>query len=114
MASTLLTAPAVEPLTLAEAKAWLRVEHDDEDDLIATLITAARAQVEAVTRRALITQHWRLVLDTWPCHGRIVVTPAPLQALLAARVFDADGETQEIDAQSFVVDTASAPGVIAF
>jgi uncharacterized phiE125 gp8 family phage protein len=114
MASTLLTAPAVEPLTLAEAKAWLRVEHDDEDDLIATLVTAARAQVEAMTRRALVTQHWRLALDAWPADGRIAATPAPVQALTAARVFDTDGEAQEIDTQAFVVDTAAAPGVIAF
>src|SRR5690242_14642320 len=81
MPSILLTPPAVEPLSLAEAKAFLRVEHDDDDDIIAALIAGARIHVEAQTRRALITQSWRLVRDCWPQDGRIEVRPAPLRSL---------------------------------
>ena len=88
MPSILLTAPAVEPLTLAEAKAYLRVETPDDDDLIAALIAGARIHVEAETRRALITQSWRLSRDAWPPDGRLSVLPAPLQTLTAVRVYD--------------------------
>jgi hypothetical protein len=35
------------PVTLAEARLFLRVEHDAEDALIQTLIEAAQARVEA-------------------------------------------------------------------
>ncbi|MBS0536881.1 MAG: phage head-tail connector protein [Proteobacteria bacterium] len=108
MPSILLTAPAAEPLSLAEAKAFLRVEHDDDDDVIASLITAARIHVEGQTRRALITQNWRLTRDAWPADGRLSVTPAPLQALTAVRVYDAGGNAASLDLQSFVVDTAGA------
>ena len=36
-----------QPVTVAEAKLFLRVEHEVEDGLIQTLIAAAQAKVEA-------------------------------------------------------------------
>ncbi len=113
MPSILLTAPAVEPLSLAEAKAFLRVEHADDDDVIASLIAAARLHVEAQTRRALITQSWRLTRDAWPADGRLTVTPAPLEALTAVRVYDGGGHAAALDLQSFVVDSAGSSIVFA-
>jgi uncharacterized phiE125 gp8 family phage protein len=114
MAAILLAGPAVEPLTLAEAKAYLRVEHDDDDDLITTLIVAARAEVEARTRRALITQTWRCVRDDWPADGRIAITPAPVRELVAARVYDEAGVAHALDTETFVIDAAAAPGIVGF
>jgi len=69
MPSILLAGPAAEPVTLAEAKQFLRVEHDDDDDIIAALIAGSRIHVETQTRRALITQSWRLTRDVWPAAG---------------------------------------------
>ena len=112
MSSILLTAPAVEPLSLAEAKAFLRVEHADDDDVIAALISASRIHVEAQTRRALITQNWRLTIDNWPADGRLKVAPAPLRELAAARVYDVGGAAHPIDTNSFVVDAGAS--VLAF
>jgi len=112
MPSFLLEPPQAEPLSLGEAKAFLRVEHGDEDDVIAALVTAARMHVEAQTRRALITQVWRLVRDAWPADGGLTVVPAPVQAVVAARVVDAAGAAHAIDVQSFVVDAASARLVV--
>jgi uncharacterized phiE125 gp8 family phage protein len=108
MPNVLLTGPAAEPLTLADAKNFLRVEHDADDDLISALITAARIHVEAETHRALMTQTWRLVLDRWPTTGRIDVRPAPLRTLTAARVYDSAGSAHAVDLEAFIVDTASA------
>lgn len=107
MSALLLTPPASEPLTLVEAKAFLRVEHGDDDDVITALIAAARVHVEAMTRRALLAQTWRFVLDAWPRDGRFAPRIGPLRELVAARVFAADGEARDIDGESFVVDPAN-------
>jgi uncharacterized phiE125 gp8 family phage protein len=107
MSAIPLVPPAGEPLSLAEARQFLRVEHDDDDAVITALIAAARAHVEALTRRALLTQTWRIVLDAWLAHGRIAPRIGPLQTLLAARVFDASGVAHALEVESFVVDAAA-------
>jgi uncharacterized phiE125 gp8 family phage protein len=67
MSSFLLTGPAIEPLSLDEAKAFLRVEHSDDDQVIRALIAGARTHIETQSQVALITQGWRIVLDCWSC-----------------------------------------------
>ena len=113
MSSILLTAPAAEPLALDDARAFLRVDAHDDDELIAALIAAARLAVETQTRRALITQGWRLTLDGWPADGRITVRPGPLRVLSAARVFDLDGNATTLDLQHFVPDLGASALVVA-
>jgi uncharacterized phiE125 gp8 family phage protein len=107
MPAILLTPPAVEPWTVAEAKDFLRVEHSDDDTIIAALIAAARGHVEALTRRALLTQSWRFVLDAWPANGRIVLRMGPLRSVIAARVYDIANHASSIDLESFVVEPAA-------
>jgi uncharacterized phiE125 gp8 family phage protein len=61
-----LSQPAVEPVTLYEAKVHLRVDTDDEDVLLAALIRAARVRCEQHTRRSFITQTIRYSSDRMP------------------------------------------------
>ena len=65
-ALTLVTPPASEPVTLAEAKAWARIDSTDEDAVLTSLIIAARSAAEEYLRRSLVTQTWKLTLDL-PC-----------------------------------------------
>jgi len=111
MSAMLLAGPAVEPWTVAELKAFLRVAHDDDDAVIAALLAAARGQIEAMTRRALLAQRWRVLRDGWPDDGRIALRIGPLRSLTAAVVFDAQGVAHPIGLDGFVIDAAN--GVIA-
>lgn len=72
MAAILIEAPAIEPISLNDAKNYLRVDHAADDALITSMISAARIQVESRTRRALMTQTWRVVLDRWPLSGSVI------------------------------------------
>lgn len=62
----LITAPAAEPVTLAEVKEHARVDGTVDDTYLTLLITAAREMIERDTGSCLITQTWRLALDDWP------------------------------------------------
>ena len=53
-------------MTLWEAKLHLRVDFDEDDTLIASLITAARQAAETLTGRQFVTARWKMVLDSFP------------------------------------------------
>ena len=72
--------PAVEPVTVAEAKKHLRLTLDDDDSVVASAITTARETVEQDTGRSLITQTWQLKLDGWPKEG-IALYHSPVQSV---------------------------------
>lgn len=63
-ALTLVTGPASEPVTLAEFKLWAKIDTDDDDPLITALLVAARQGAEEFTRRAFVTQTWKVAIDT--------------------------------------------------
>lgn len=107
-ARALITAPASEPVSLAEAKLHLRVEHAADDALITALIQAARERAEAITRRALITQTWEMYLDEWPEQGFIRLPLPPLQSVTSAKYTDTDGA--EYTFTDWTADAASLPG----
>lgn len=101
MISYLLAGPAEEPVSLAEAKAFLRLDGDAEDGLVTTLIAAARLHLESVTGRALVSQGWRAVLDRWPPDGAVRLPVKPVTELSAVRVFDEQDDEHELDLGQF-------------
>lgn len=104
--------PAVEPVSLAEMKTHLRLTSTAEDAFLEQLIKAARSQVEQETRRALITQSWRLYLDVWPV-GRVVSLPvAPIQGIGQILVFDQDGLPQALSEEDWRLDKSTSPARI--
>ena len=58
--------PSVEPVSLTEAKNYLRLEITDDDTLITTLIKAAREACETFTGRSFVQKSYKQVLDSFP------------------------------------------------
>lgn len=101
MAVEVVTAPADEPVTLQEAKDHLRVEVSTDDALIQRLITDAREWAERFTRRALVTQTWRLWLDAFPAgpglYGPAIALPGgKVQSVSNLKYVDAAGVLQTL------------------
>ncbi|MET3662497.1 head-tail connector protein [Aquamicrobium ahrensii] len=75
LAPVLITPPAITPVSLIEARAHLRVDHNDDDTLIAALISAAVDHLDGWTGilgRCLVEQEWRQNSDV---SGSCVMLP---------------------------------------
>lgn len=120
----LVTPPAEEPVSLAEAKQHLRVDGGDDDLLIGSLITAARQAAETKTGRQLITARWKLVLDAFPGPSlmqsatgasfslpghAILLAKCPVQSAVSIEYLDMNGTTQVMPASDYVLDAACEP-----
>ena len=114
MTNVLITPPALEPLTLAEAKDFLRLDTSDEDTLVAALIIAARQAVERDTRRALITQTWRIVLDAWSDLTTFKIPLAPFLSLGPIRTYDAASVASVLSAGAYYVDAQPGAARVQF
>lgn len=101
------------PLTVNEVKTYLRLDGEDLDDLIESLILSAKEWCETFQGRRYGTQTWDLVLDQFPA-SVIKLPKAPLQSVTFIRYTEANGTTTTIDPSTYFVDTDSDPGRIAF
>lgn len=101
--------PLAEPVTLADLKAHLRIDTNDEDALLENLIRVARAHLEAVTGTALMPRGLRLVLDDWPAGPVIQLVRTPVQSVDAIRVYDIDGQPQELVLSGLLLDATARP-----
>ncbi len=112
---TRTTAPAVEPVTLAEAKAHCRVDTSTDDAYIGTLITAAREWVEEYTDRALVHQQYVMRLDSFPYEFELPRPPmasAGTTTAVAVTYTLGDDSTATLSATQYRVDRNSTPGVV--
>ncbi len=96
MTTTPLTGPAAEPLSLAEAKAHLRLTSADEDGLLSRLIIAARQHIESHTGLSLIRQQLLCTHDTWPEGESLTLSPYPVISIDALRILNEDGDPTSI------------------
>lgn len=103
---SLVTAPVYEPISLADAKDHMRVTINADDADILQMIKAARARLESITNRALITQTWEWTLDNFP--GWCLHPPkAPLQSVSSIVYLDTDGNSTTLASTEYITDTKS-------
>lgn len=102
-----LIEPAIDlAVTLAEAKAHLRVTHNEEDGMITAMIHAATAVAEQETGRAIMEQTWELTLDSL---SDIVLTRVPVISASVTYV-DTAGVAQTLSPILYRVRTSNEFG----
>ena len=90
MSLILTAAPAVEPVTLAEVKAHMRIDSTAEDAFIQSLIVTSRLHIEAALGLALIDQSWSWTIDTWPADLAIALPVYSIGAIEPSRLRSGD------------------------
>ena len=90
MGLSLVTSPVVEPISLPEAKAHLRIDGSDSDNEIVSMIAAARAQLENVTRRRFVQQTWDYTLPRFPS-GDIYLPTQPVSSITSVNYVNGSG-----------------------
>ncbi|SHE61926.1 phage conserved hypothetical protein, phiE125 gp8 family [Kaistia soli DSM 19436] len=109
MTTALISGPSMEPVTLADVKAHLRLDTSDDDRLLQAAIVAARVHIEAVTRRCLIHQLWRIYLDEWPESRSLPIPLSPLIAVNQVTFYDVAGVARQWGPENWRVDVSSQP-----
>jgi uncharacterized phiE125 gp8 family phage protein len=109
MPTILNTPPLLEPISLAETKAHLRVLHSDEDTTITRLIEAARRDVENRTGQILITQSWSQFFDGWPICGYLPLSLSPIISVIDVKIYGDDDVAAIVDPAHYYLDRRSRP-----
>ena len=124
-----ISPPAVDPVTLAEARLACRVDSDftAEDTLISSLITSATQDAEAILQRSLIMQSWRLVLDAFPGPSlmgvpygvpysipghAIALERGTVQSVDSITYFGTDGVWATMSPANYMAELSGCPGRI--
>lgn len=109
------TPVATELLTTAAAKAFLRVDHADEDALIATLVSSARAYVEQFTARYVGAQTVEAELSRDDvrslCRGCALYPRGPMTALTSVTLYDSANNATAVTASLYRAETGEYPSL---
>ncbi|MAF60210.1 hypothetical protein [Blastomonas sp. CCH5-A3] len=107
-----ITPPEAEPVLLAAAKQYLRIDAGDDsfDDEIATYIAASRAEVESITNTRLIRQE--VVLQAGSLADLEHLPIGPVQSIEAVNYIDQASDEQLLPDTDYALVASGLEGQI--
>lgn len=96
-----ITAATEYPVSVAEAKAALLVDHDQDDALIARLVASATEEAERLAGRAFVSRTVELVLDAWPADVIRLPYP-PVQSVTSVTYYDDDNVLGTVASSAYI------------
>jgi uncharacterized phiE125 gp8 family phage protein len=104
------TEPTVEPITLAEAKNQLRIDHTDHDDMITGMIKSAREEIESMCARAIVQQTRIAYFDKWPDDKVFHLLYPEIRSITHIKYTDSAGTQETFSSDDYSLDPGSEPG----
>jgi uncharacterized phiE125 gp8 family phage protein len=112
----LIVAPSVEPVTLAEAKVWCRIDHSDDDAMITALIVTAREECEHRIGRRIIDQQWDVPYDAFPLSDseaiKLPFDVVAVSAIVQIAYLDTSGSPVIWSSSNYALDPYTLPGYV--
>ena len=106
------TPPTLEPVTLDEVKAQLRLDHSEDDDFIAAKIKAARQNLERRCGIAMLSQTVKFSADGFPA-GPLMLPRPPLPTVTSIVYRDATHAAVTLAAGDYIVRGVAGDGFVA-
>ena len=120
----LVSAPAVEPVLLSDVKLFLKIDGNEEDSLLSSLMASSRRAVEEYIKAALITQSWKLTMDRFPCEEdfrrderwsllerceqyAIQLPRQPIQSIESIKTTGRDGTQSTVAPETYTLDQSN-------
>jgi len=103
-----ITAPATEPVSIAEVLDASRCDDAAFTAQATIVIKALRRHVEGRLGRALVSQTMALVIDAFP-RGEIDLWLPSVQRIVAIKYVDIDGVQRTLTESAYVLDPSSTP-----
>jgi uncharacterized phiE125 gp8 family phage protein len=114
MALLQIVAPTSEPVTLAETKEHLNIDHADDDRLLEGYIVAARHQAENYTKRQLMPATWKYIIRDFRGSNEVIELMRPPLSTVSSNVSiqyrDNTNSTNTLGATVYEVDSERIPG----
>jgi uncharacterized phiE125 gp8 family phage protein len=114
MALIQVTAPTSEPVTVAEVKEHLNIDHANDDRKLEGYIEAARHQAENYMKRQIMPATWKYIIQDFPCSTcQIELMRPPLSTAttdVSIQYTNTTFGTNTVTATAYTVDFERNPG----
>lgn len=101
-----VTPASADPVSLAEAKAQLRITDSSQDALVTALVSAATLSAQALTQRLFVSQTVEFVLDGWRPRICLPIAPVAKDGVVSIKYIDWTTQAQAtLDPSLYVVQT---------
>ncbi|MRV72566.1 hypothetical protein GJ700_12695 [Duganella sp. FT92W] len=107
MTARLITPPAGLAVSLDDARTAARLSGSALDGEITQCVRGITDEVEQQTGRAVVTQTYRVTLDSFP--EAIRLPAPPVASVLSVKYIDTDGVEQTLDPADYELDAESEP-----